>query len=69
MEFRDHHKCLEHPVVIYAVFETINQKCDHDQHNPDIQNDNKSCTKIKIKHICSGYSYTVVSTDYTNKHG
>ena len=34
----DHH---EHPV------ETINQKCDPDPQNPDIQNDDTSWTKIK----------------------
>ena len=54
----DHH---EHPV------ETINQKCDPDPQNPDIQNDDTSWTKIKTKHICSGYTYTVVSPHCTNR--
>ena len=62
IEFTDQHKCLEHPVVIYADFEAINQKVD--SREPDPQH---SGTNIKTKHICSGYSYTVVSPHCTNR--
>ena len=34
IEFKDHHKCLEHPVVIYADFEAINQKVDSCEPDP-----------------------------------
>ena len=57
IEFKDKHKCLEHPVVIYADFEAINQK---------VESDLKKTT-IKTKHICSGYSYTVVSPHCPNR--
>ena len=62
VEFTDHHKCLEHPVAIYADFEAINQKVDSLE--SDLQN---SKTIIKTKHICSGYSYTVVSPYLENR--
>ena len=60
IEFKDKHKCLEHPVVIYADFEAINQKVDR------LESDLKKTT-IKTKHICSGYSYTVVSPYLKNR--
>ena len=60
IEFKDKHKCLEHPVVIYADFEAINQKVDR------LESDLKKTT-LKTKHICSGYSYTVVSPYLKNR--
>jgi hypothetical protein len=62
VEFKDQHKCLEHPVVIYADFEAINQKMHSCEPNPKT-----SCTNHKTKHICSGYSYTVVSPHFKNR--
>ena len=81
VEFKDHHKCLEHPIVIYADFESINQQVDiqeppapqNSQEPPTPQNSQEppapqhSGTHIKTKHICSGYSYTVVSKHCPNK--
>jgi hypothetical protein len=64
IQFNDHHKSLKLPVVIYADFETMNQKahgCEPDPPNPQTENDNTSWTVKRTKHICSGYSYTVVS--------
>ena len=62
IEFKDHHKCLEHPIVIYADFESINQQVDVDESNPQ-----GSGTTLNTKHICSGYSYTVVSPHCPNR--
>ena len=58
----DHHKCLKHPVVIYADFEAINKKIVN--HEVDLEN---SKTINKTEHICSGYSYTVVSPFFENR--
>ena len=81
---------MEHPIVIYADFESINQQVDiqvpstpqnsqeppasqNSQESPAPQNSQEtpapqhSGTHIKTKHICSGYSYTVVSKHCQNK--
>ena len=62
VEFKDQHKCLKHPVVIYADFEAINKKIIN--HEVDQEN---SKTINKTEHICSGYSYTVVSPFFENR--
>ena len=56
VEFKDYHKTVEQPVVIYADFETINGKLEGCEADPTSSNTNK-----KTIHQCSGYSYTVVS--------
>ena len=61
IKFKDHHKSLKLPVVIYADFETINHKAHGCEPNPqNMETDNSSWTKIKTKHKCSGYSYTFI---------
>ena len=61
IQFTDLHKCLEHPVVIYADFETFNQSISGCNPNPS-----SSFTNKKTKHKCSGYTYTIVSPHFTN---
>ena len=56
VEFKDYHKTVEQPVVIYADFETLNGKLEGCEADPTSSNTNK-----KTIHQCSGYSYTVVS--------
>ena len=68
IQFKDHHKSLKLPVVIYADFETINHKAHGCEPNPqNNENDNTSWTKIKTKHIFSGYSYTFVSPYFPSR--
>ena len=52
---------MQHPVAIYADFEAINQPVDDDESDPE------SGTTLKSKHVCSGYSYTVVSPHCANR--
>ena len=52
---------MQHPVAIYADFEAINQPIDDDESDPE------SGTTLKSKHVCSGYSYTVVSPHCANR--
>ena len=71
VQFRDFHKALKRPVVIYADFEAINENIEQNQH--DIEqptdgveantehSDNESRTKKITKHVCSGFTYTVTS--------
>ena len=62
---------MQHPVAIYADFESINQPVDDDPHssgNQPVDDDpHSSGTTLKSKHICSGYSYTVVSPHCANR--
>ena len=51
---------MQHPVAIYADFECIIQPVDNDDPH-------SSGTTLKSKHICSGYSYTVVSPHCANR--
>ena len=53
---------MQHPVAIYADFEAINQPVDDDE-----SDSHSSGTTIKTKHVCSGYSYTVVSPHCANR--
>ena len=52
---------MQHPVAIYADLEAINQPVDDDESDPE------SGTTLKSKHVCSGYSYTVVSPHCANR--
>ena len=55
-------------MVIYADFETINDKAHGCEPNPqNNETDNSSWTKIKTKHKCSGYSYTVISPYFPSR--
>ena len=68
IKFKDYHKSLKLPVVIYADFETINDKAHGCEPNPqNNETDNSSWTKIKTKHKCSGYSYTVISPYFPSR--
>ena len=62
---------MQHPVAIYADFESIIQPVDDDPHssgNQPVDDDpHSSGTTLKSKHICSGYSYTVVSPHCANR--
>ena len=62
MQFNEQHKGLEHPVVIFADFETLNQHISGCVPNPE-----NSSTNKKTHHKCSGYTYTVVSPYFTNR--
>merc|ERR1712208_271929 len=59
LEFTEHHKSLEHPIAIYADFESVCKSVDHCESYPDI-----SSTDVKSIHQCSGFSYTVVSPHF-----
>ena len=50
---------MQHPVAIYADFESINQQVDDDPHS--------SGTTLKSKHVCSGFSYTVTSPHFPQR--
>ena len=62
---------MQHPVAIYADFESIIQPVDDDPHSsgnqPADDDPHSSGTTLKSKHICSGYSYTVVSPHCANR--
>ena len=64
---------MQHPVAIYADFECIIQPVDnddpHSSGNQPVDDDDphSSGTTLKSKHICSGYSYTVVSPHCANR--
>ena len=55
IKFKNYHKQLPVPFVIYADFEAISMKVDSCQKNP-----NKSYTEEYQKHIDCGYGYKVV---------
>ena len=54
---------MQHPVVVYADFESINLPIGDD----DETDQHRSGTILKSKHVCSGYSYTVVSPHCANR--
>ena len=53
--FKNHHKQLAVPFVIYADFEAITEKVDSCQPNND-----KSYTEAYQRHVDCGYGYKVV---------
>ena len=55
---------MQHPVVVYADFESINLPIGDDDDETD---QHRSGTILKSKHVCSGYSYTVVSPHCANR--
>ena len=56
---------MQHPVVVYADFESINLPIGDD--DDDETDQHRSGTILKSKHVCSGYSYTVVSPHFANR--
>ena len=55
---------MQHPVVVYADFESINLPIGGDDDETD---QHRSGTILRSKHVCSGYSYTVVSPHCANR--
>ena len=55
---------MQHPVVVYADFESINLPIGDDDDETD---QHRSGTILRSKHVCSGYSYTVVSPHCANR--
>ena len=55
---------MQHPIVVYADFESINLPIGGDDDETD---QHRSGTILRSKHVCSGYSYTVVSPHCANR--